>query len=66
MDKRISDLQTEIDNEVNLLKSRLLKNVSNKTKYINRDRPRFNQTNQTGTNLIYINTSILILNGDRP
>ena len=36
MDKRISDLQTEIDNEVNLLKSRLLKNVSNKTKYIKR------------------------------
>ena len=36
MDKRISDLQSEIDNEVNLLKSRLLKNVSDKAKYIKR------------------------------
>ena len=36
MDKRISDLQSEIDNEVNLLKSRLLKNVSDEAKYIKR------------------------------
>lgn len=34
LDKRISDLQLEIENEINLLKSRLLKNISNKEKYI--------------------------------
>lgn len=35
-DKRISDLQSEIENEINLLKSRLLKNVPDKAKYIKR------------------------------
>ena len=33
LDKRISDLQSEIENEIELLKSHLLKNISDKEKY---------------------------------
>lgn len=36
LDKRISDLQSEIENEIELLKSHLLKNISDKEKYIKR------------------------------
>ncbi len=36
LDKRISDLQSEIENEIDLLKSHLLKTISDKEKYIKR------------------------------
>lgn len=36
LDKKILELQSEIDNEIRLLKSRLLKSIIDKEKYINR------------------------------
>lgn len=36
LDKRISDLQSEIEKEIELLKSHLLKNILDKEKYVNR------------------------------